>query len=250
MPRDRREEVVIIDKILKFNEFERFYRIEWETRNISIDWWIDPSCPQFALFSFEDGKPFIELRHMPNNLNDAFLVAHEMVHVMKHHDGEMLEFMMSDLAARKIGQREIGDLAARFGSMFDDPIVDSFLQNKYNFNPAHFYAKIKVPDTIKSLNSHPEAIDDLYRLKQALLYSQFALQFDSIIDEKALREWRKLKRLYQRKRPNVTRMGEELYTITKENGYDTIERQRAVFNKIADVYNIKGVVLKDILVTK
>jgi hypothetical protein len=42
-------------------------------------------------------------------------------------------------------------------------------------------------------------------------------------------------------------MGEELYYIEKENGYDTLEKQESLFDKIVDKYTIDGIKLSEIL---
>jgi hypothetical protein len=99
---------------------------------------------------------------------------------------------------------------------------------------------------IRKLNSG-DATDELQRLNQAMFYAQYSLQWDAIEDAGALRKWRNLKRLYQLKRPITKRIGKELYSIAKENGYDTLEKQKSLFYKIADMYSLNGIKLKDIL---
>jgi hypothetical protein len=56
-----------------------------------------------------------------------------------------------------------------------------------------------------------------------------------------------MKKLYEEKRPIVKRMGTELYSMVKETGYDTLEKQKMLFNKIADKYSIDGIKLNNIL---
>lgn len=63
-------------------------------------------------------------------------------------------------------------------------------------------------------------------VNRAMFYAQFTLQWDFIEDARALRNWRALKRQYQLKRPITKRIGEELYSMAKENGYDTLEKQK------------------------
>jgi hypothetical protein len=45
-------------------------------------------------------------------------------------------------------------------------------------------------------------------------------------------------------------MGEELYSIIKENGFDTLEKQRQIFDKIGGMYKIDDIRLDEILSTK
>jgi len=243
-------EATIVEELLKFSEFEDFDRNRWKPRkkDILIDWKINSSCDGFSFQGFDEisGKPFIRLRKIPKTRDDAFLVAHEIEHIIRHFDKQYLEFAKSSVIT-KYKDEEIVDLSIRLGSFFDDPIVNSFLHDVYHFNPIHFYTKVKMPETVKSLNSSGDLVDDLTRLKRALFYSQCALEWDSIEDKVTLRKWRELKRLYQMKRPIVKRMGEELYSMAKEDGYDTLEKQTALFDKIANKYTIDGIKISSIL---
>lgn len=176
-----------------------------------------------------------------------FLVAHEMEHVIRLFDGQTLKLYMDNAIAQNFQNNDIRDLAIRLGSMFDDPLIDSFLQNTYDFKPGRFYTNVKIPDTIKSLKTKGRRKNELVELKQTLFYSQFSLQWDSINDDDAIREWRDLKKLYQKWRSIVKINGEELYFMVKENGYDTLEKQKQLFHKIANKYTIDGYKLSDIL---
>ena len=63
-------------------------------------------------------------------------------------------------------------------------------------------------------------------------------------------KWGELKERYKCRRPKVTRIGEELYVLSRENGYDTIdtiEKQEQVFNTIFNNYLIKDIKLGDIM---
>ena len=41
-------------------------------------------------------------------------------------------------------------------------------------------------------------------------------------------------------------MGEELYHMAKEIGFDTLEKQKALFYKIGDKYTLNGIKIKDV----
>ncbi|MDH7596865.1 MAG: hypothetical protein QHG98_03855 [Methanothrix sp.] len=244
----------ILRELCRIPEFNEFYHNEWVPIGIPLEVYINHSCPQYALFYIDNGKLFIELRPLQVGPNNAeligFLVAHEMLHAIHYKKGMQLEFKMCNEIIKEINidKRDIVDLAYRFGSMFDDPLVDSYLQNRYGFDPAEFYIKVKIPDTIKGIKSEKKRTsDDLIILKQALFYSQFELQFTYITNEKAIHRWNSLKNMYEKKRPKVKKLGDKIYSITIETGYDTLEKQRASFDKIADMCMIKGVRLKEII---
>lgn len=242
----------IIAKILKFSEFERFYSAEWKPRKdvVSVGWAINPLCNHYGMQGVDkDGMPFIQLRSLPVTLDDAFIVAHEAEHVIKYFNGQYLRFAACDQVVERYQDGEISDLTHKFGSMFDDPLIDAHLHEKYGFNSAHHYTETKFPDIIKSVNSYGDPKSELIRFKSALFFSQCALQWDSINDSKAKHAWNSLKKLYKKKRPLVTKIGTDLYYMSKENGYDTLNKQRLLFNKIAQKYTIDGIKICDILHT-
>ena len=244
------DKINTLSKLLKFSEFERFYRIEWESRKkaVSIEFAINPSCDQYAKMDFDkDGNLVIQIRHIPETFDDAYLVAHEIKHGIKALDNQCLIFSMDTVIAQQYGNDEIPDLANRLGSMFDDPIIDSYLKNTYNFDPAHFYIIQKIPDTIRCLNYSGDPESDLLTLKHALYYSQSTLQWDLIGGAKSKHKWSYVKQLYKKRRPIVTKIGTDLYYMANKYGYHTLDEQRILFNQIVEKYTIDGIKLNDIL---
>jgi hypothetical protein len=241
----------IIDIISKFSEFKNFYDDEWEPRKkhgASIDWYINPTCGEFAAQGFYLGKPWIQLHRLPENVYDAFLTAHEIGHVIRYFDKQYVEFKKARTPiAGTYKEEEIIDMGSRLGSMLDDPLIDSHLQDKYNFDAPHFYKSVLIPDTNKSLDSYGDPPHEWHILKKALYYSQLLLQCDSIKDSEVLRERDKLKERYKVIRPRVTKIGEELYQLSNGTGYDTIDKQKRLFGEILDKYRINSIKLGDIL---
>lgn len=216
----------IISRLLRFEEFANFYHNEWVPKNILTDLKIDPSCAMYGAAVFDKNKrPCIVLRQLTESPNDIFLLAHEMCHVIKHVEKQSIEFGKAPtLMAQAYKEEEIFDMGNKLGSMLDDPLINSLLQDKYSFNPAHFYTSVFIPDTSRSLDSYGDPLYEWHIFKKALLYSQFALQLDSIKDTNALIEWDKLKEKYIIRRPNVSRIGEELYLMTNNYGYNDIKK--------------------------
>lgn len=235
------DELDVISRLLHLENFARFYSDEWEARNIKIKWRINSSCAMFAMQSFDKSKtPCIVLRQLPSaseTIDYSFLVAHEMGHVIKYFDNQYIEF---DKALTPIAQiyreEEIIDMGNRLGSMVDDPLIDSFLQDKYGFNPARFYISVIMPDTNKSLDSCGDPPLEWHIFKKAVFFSQFSLQWDAIKDIDALSEWGSLKERYNIRRPRVARIGKELYSLSKDNGYSDAEKQRKPFRIIFNKY--------------
>ena len=78
----------IISILIQFDEFSKFYNTEFVPRNIAIDLKINSLCKMFALYSHdENNNPFIEIQKLPETLDDAFLVAHELCHAIRDFDG-------------------------------------------------------------------------------------------------------------------------------------------------------------------
>jgi hypothetical protein len=232
------KELAIISELLRYDEFARFYHDEWEHRNISIEIKIDPSCKNFAMYSKENNKPFIVIQELPKTFDNAFLVAHEMCHAIRDFDGVVIIFGARQPSNYK--EEELFDMSSKLGSMLDDPLIDSFLKDEYGFNPARFYVNVLIPTSVKSLCAGGDPLHDWHVFKNALLYAQYALQWDAITDSS---EWDKLKEQYKIRRPKVTAIGEELYAMSKENSYDNPEKQRILFNKIFNKY----IICRDIL---
>lgn len=244
------DEAIITWKILEFSEFRRFYNVEWEPRktSFSIKWIINPSCSNFAASKIDvNGIPLIELRYMPKTFDDAFLVAHEIVHIIRDLDNKIIRFpSVNNIILHSYTIDAMIDLASRIGSMFDDPIVDMFLQNEYGFDPANHYIKEVIPDSLRRLDLSGDATDELFRLTNAMFYAQYSLQVEAIKSKEASREWSVLKKRYKEKRPIAQKIGEDLYSMAKENGYDTCEKQKALFYKIGDKYTLNGIKIRDI----
>ncbi len=239
----------VIHRLLQFDEFSGFYSNEWVGRNTSIKWRIVSSCDKYAMQSFsEDKKPCIVLRQLPVTFDDAYLVAHEMGHVIKYFDKQYIEFKRAQTPiAPFYVEEEITEMCGQLGSMFEDPLIDSFLQDEYHFNPVHFYTSVKIPDSFKSLDLYGDSPLEWHIFKKALFYATFSLEWDAITDVNALREWDKLRDRYKICRPMTTKIGEELYIMSKDNGYDNVEKQRRLCRKIFDKYRLDGKKLADIL---
>jgi hypothetical protein len=246
------DESDIIRNILIYPEFNNFYNIEWIPRTrcgTTVVWKTNSSCPQYAIqdIDIETGNPSIQLKSLPHTFDDAFLVAHELEHVIKLLDGQYLNIMINTNNERCYIPNAIKDLAFKLGSMFDDPIVDKFLQETYNFNLVSRYGQVVIPQTIESVNSSGDSQFDLYRLTQALFYSQLSLQMDLIRDENTLQRWHELIELYQSNRPIAKAMGERIYHMANDIGFDTIGKQRRLFRRIVNTHSIDGHRLRDIL---
>lgn len=238
---DREVERTIIGRCLRFDAFNRFYQNEFLNKNISIKCIINSTCLNFAAQLFDrNGNPYIEIRKIPETVDDVFLVAHEMGHAIKYFNNQYLFF---DRAQTPIAQiyidNEIIDMGCKLGSMLDDPLIDSFLKDKYDFDPAHFYITMIIPDLDNSLNQYGDPSYEWHIFKKALLYTQLSLQINLINDVESRKIWDGIKEKYKIRRPLTARIGEDLYSMANEYGYDIKEKQINLFNKIFNKYTIR-----------
>jgi hypothetical protein len=240
----------VLDGILGFDEFRRFYAEVYEPQKIriSVDWYVcNEIWENFRVYAFQGvgkntGKDYVCLEWLPVTPNDAFLVAHELEHIIRKYNGQQLSIStMSSLSKAK-------DIATSIGSMFDDPLVNCFLQEKYNFDPAYHYTEIELHDCFNEVGEIvTEPTNDIIRMLHIFFYANQLLRWDSIKDTTAIQKWVEYQRFLRSKWQSIAESGEELYDIVKKYGYDTPEKQRRLFNKIAYKYTINGIKLCDLL---
>lgn len=239
----------VMDGILKFDSFSNFYDREYMPRKETtlLKWLLDPiRCHASNLYAYQGvdsrtGDSVIGLRCLPLTHDEAFMVAHEMGHVFRKLDG------LSLLILPRCSVDVLKDLVHRIGSMFEDPLIDPILQDQYMFDAAYHYSE-DINRSLEILNTpfgNPQT--DIDTLKYVIYYTTCLLQYDSIKDASALQKWQNYQEILKFKLKQITKSGEELYYLIKDNGYDTLEKQKRIFNKISDKYMIDGVRLGDLL---
>lgn len=252
----RGREAEVIGNLCCFDEFNRFYREEWKPRkkNIPVEWGINPYIFQFFKrcaiqgINRTNGLNIITFSWPPATLIDAFIAAHEIEHVIRKYEKQSLRFGINQVIAKKYGGAEIEALAASMGSMFEDPLIDAFLQNNYGFNPADSYIEISIAISTEILNNLCNPPDNsIHQLENVILYSQQSLQWEIVKDERAKEIWQNYKNLYREKDLKTVNKGEELYSIVNRIGYATLDKQRQIFDEIASMYEIDGIKLKDFI---
>lgn len=244
------DESYILKGALCFKEFQKFYVKEYEPikKNFSVDWYVFPDLwntfRDYALQGVgkRTGNNYICLEWEPVTPNDAFLVAHELGHILRKYNRLQLHIVSRSSVF------ETKKLAEIFGSMLDDSVINSRLQDVYDFNPAYHYTEIELRDSINEISGiQQEPGNDFIRLSYVFYYTNQLLRWDSITDSEAIQKWSNYKNLFRSKLRSLAESGEELYYIIKENGYDIPEKQKQIFNKISDKYMINGVRLGDLL---
>ncbi len=236
--------------ILKYSEFNNFYYQEFILREKTtpIKWLIDPirwsktSHYAFQGIHSRTSDPVISLPRLPMTSDEAFVVAHKIEHVFRKLDGLSISIFTRYHIDESI------NLAEQIRNMFEDPLIDSFLQNKYNFNPGYHYSEIDIPRSLEFLNGpFGKPQNDIDIIKSIVYYTTQLLQWDSIKDKNALQKWHDYQNTFRSWLAPIAKSGEELHAIAIENGYDSIEKQGQIIKKMFDNYSIDSVILGDIL---
>lgn len=233
----------VIDILLGFDEFKRFYHGEYELRkkSVGIEWGIATKLPGSwaeSAVNNETGANTILLRNPPigppAGYVEALLVAHEIEHVIRRVERMSLAIAVNDL------EDGCEDMAKNLRSMFEDPIVDSILQDKYGFDLVYFYAEMDIQRCKYILRlpycKEPDKKTD--RLTEIFFYACQSLKWDLIKDAKIQQKYNDYKKLYMSKRPNIAKEGEELASLVRTVGFDTLEKQKRLFELIVDKYKL------------
>jgi hypothetical protein len=235
------DESVMVEVLCKSSkEFEQFYREEKQKYNLPIEWIWKPDLKEGdrARASIVKSKTNtiykLYFRNYPK-IDDPLVFAHEIEHLIRFVDGKPLLIKAKD--------KNNSNIATDLMSMLEDSVVDSILQEKYNFDLLPVYKKsLKLPK--KELKTKREPIEDLLRLASAIRLCNWKLRWNLIKDQNSRTGWVNYLRAYRLKSRNTWNIYEDLQSIIQKNGLETNEKQERIF--VEFVEHFKG--LGDILV--
>jgi hypothetical protein len=120
------EDIVLGPILRKSEEFRQFHREERQKKVGWIQWIRDFDIPD-GIEAYATTFEFsIHCRKSSMSPEDAYTMAHEIMHLIRYQENGLLEIGYA--------QPEYEFLAVYLASMLEDPIVDSILQEKYNFD--------------------------------------------------------------------------------------------------------------------
>jgi hypothetical protein len=218
------DENIILEAILKYKEFNRFYTENRSKILYEISWCKDIDLEDNHIAYSDLGVHEIHIKNFPKSKTDAFVIAHELLHFIRYE--RMLPLMHSD-------NRYLG-LAEALLSLLEDPIVDSILKTQYNFNLRPLYMK-GIENGKREAGS--DYADDINRVRDGFIHASWTLKWRLIEDRSALKSWRKYFRRLEDGRPNAYKIGLDTVAIIDEVGLDTIEQQKIIVNKLIEKYN-------------
>lgn len=230
----------VIEPFLRFDEFSEFYHNEYEPfkRNgLTINW--GHAIDMQGAYAYSDvdahtGMDVIFLAQLPTDYVDAFLIAHEISHVILKACG--LSYDINSPPGYEI-------VAQNIKSLLEDPIVDSCLQGTYGFDLLKFYLYKDIPCEREFIDEHPDEsyINDIDKLANTFFYAGQILKWKLIDDDAAIREWHEYQLLYERTYPTISRRGKELASFAILRGYDTPEKRKLLAEIIIIIYNLHNI---------
>lgn len=127
-------------------EFDLFYHEERMKKLGEILWRIDPEIDpvcKMRSITVKDvygiSYPIIYMNDPDISIEDVFIVAHEIMHCVLTQEGKSLAIfgIIDKFTTAEHGRK----FASEFQTMLEDSVVDSILQNKYNFDALGQYIK-------------------------------------------------------------------------------------------------------------
>jgi len=223
------EEFVLTELLERSPEFLAFYQAERPKIPGHLQWAQDSSLPQGIDYRYTclPGVKLIRLRRVPAVLADATKIAHELEHAVLDTDG----FPSTGYAH---GKHE--DLSSALTSMLHDPLVNARLR-AYGFNlPADYEREVR--KSKRSLASHiqsPTHPSD--RVRWTINCVGQVLEW-RVAYHKTSAEQPEFHRWFNTRYPDLAPDTQDLLSLVDALGFDTPEKQAALFTQIITRYNL------------
>lgn len=213
-------------------EFNRLYHEERMNKLGEILWRVDPTMETMRAITAKDAYgityPIIYMKDSNVSLDDAFIVAHEIMHLVLNDEGKTL-----------IIYGKNPEITDKLQTMLEDSIVDSILQNKYGFNALKQYEMDF--EATRHVFVHPgkEPEEQLERIYLAIILSNTILKLRIIKERDNLKDLYAFLEGYKHLYPNVSIISDQILSIVDEvGGLESIEQKKSVFFKISEKYNL------------
>jgi hypothetical protein len=233
------DESEVIENLLRSSdEFREFYNME-RPRAGQIKWCYAPNLQErlaanAAHVADINGKhKKICLTRFPVHIDDAHIVAHEIVHAIFSEEKNTLI-----VYERK---NPILPLSPYLNSMLEDPIVESLLHGKYNFSLSKDYLHV-----ISIIKGHHENIgqplDRFSLVAYAFNLGNQIMCWKLIEDQEMLKTWNDFLIWYghPRRCPDVVLIGKDLAAIMENVGLTTIDKRRTVLLEVIKKYKLEN----------
>lgn len=143
-----------------FKKFAYFYNFDWKARQLPVIWCFCLLLEKKALVQpkvIGNKKSYIiKFRRFPT-VNDAYLFAHEMMHVVRHFENKLLQFGDASLYDSEYTPA----IEKVMLHIFEDVAVDRTLYNKYSFELLSYYEEniIGSKSNLTNLEKEPYGLE-------------------------------------------------------------------------------------------
>ena len=244
------EEDVVHQLIAHSPAFKKYYEAERES--IGEILWIKSSKDVELILGFQNGQKgkmyhltgktglnkLIVLEQIPPSLNDEFIIAHEMGHILifnKKFPG------ISPHLPKNIENDEKNErihLASSMTTMIHDPLCNSLLKT-YGISYGNMYQDY-ILDMLKNWRNIEEPVSNTY-LAHIMVFGYVLtnLHDATIISESAYLE--KYNKFFDNKFPNIAEEGKYVLDLIEIYGYDTPENLTLLYRDIINSMELNAV---------
>lgn len=222
------EETVIGELLANSGEFKSYYESRRNNIKRTVYWALDSSLDtgiEAIARRHETGEQIILLRRIPAQVTDAFIIAHELEHLVMDYEGF---FSIKS----KVGY-EAETLALVFNGMIQDPIINSRLE-LFGFDLRKNYDQLSERAQEAFKNLREPSPDRIMRLEWTFQNVAFMLAYNVAYQTWPDKRW--IKTMKKSRYPELTKDVRELTQYILERGFDTPEKQRKLLSKIIDKY--------------
>lgn len=237
-PPSKIDELDVVDILLRSSDAFREFYVKERCRAGHIDWTFDPElskkikAAKAAKMTYPNSNQHeICLSEFPVQQDDARLIAHEMLHAI--FEEEKNTFMIYERDTQPI----ILALKAHLSTMVEDPLVEAYLYEKYNFDQVKDYLR-DLEISKRKWMFVDEPIDTLYRIANAFIFTNQAIRWKMIKDRNALHIWNSYLGWLSNYCPHIFSIHLDLIAIVEKLGLDTLEQRKAIVLEIIEKYQL------------
>lgn len=215
--------------LLEYKPFADFYAAEIEPLGYSIRYFCNPDLPPDSAYT-DLNTPHaarVELGNLSENLDLAFLIAHELAGILIKDDE--YPFLQDNLRCGELNKK----LRDHMYDMISTPLRDATLAH-YGFNvKREFYTWWIAP-----LFSKPcvEPNDPLAVLRNACDYAKRVLYWQDVLGNHGIPTI--LDCWYQECMPKAKVEGNDILAIVEQSKYDTAQKAATLFQSLIDKYGL------------
>jgi hypothetical protein len=177
------------------------------------------------------GLQIIVLKQFPPQIDDAYLIAHEMEHLIQ----DSKKKVVSVAPLPQMESLPLRNLASAITSMIADILADDELL-KFGFNVIEVNLK-EFQDGEKRIQQMDGPLDP-HNTNHIINYAAHLLTFDHFFDKKT--QAPQYFSHFDRKNPSISQQAKHIMKIVQKIGYDTPEKQRRIYDWIIHRYKLEN----------